>query len=572
MPDSALFPTDAFRRVLNQVIREEGESLLQYSVGRRLHAAAALSGRLPAALRRGGPAEEILIVNGSQQGFDLIARTLVDPGDVVAIEQPTYARAMQAFRSFGARLLPVEWDASRAAARRVRAAVRAAGAQDVLLPAERPQSERTRHGARGRTALAGRRRPLPGARSSRTASTAASTTARGRALPLKAADRAGVVIYIGTFSKILFPGLRLGWLVAPPRDRRASAGRQAAGRSAQQRAAAGGRAPVLRASAARPPHQPRGDREYGRRRALLLASLRRRMPEGVTWTEPQGGFSLLLTLPAGLEATALLPLAIERGVAFSPGPAFFLDGAGERTLRLAFSSVSGGRIDEGVRRLAEAIKAARRQPRAATHGSRAGSRCLISLSDPKRGSHGRAERTETRRSQAHRPGRDAQGRRHHGRHQRRAGEDRRGRGRGLGDGAGARALGHPARRRRGAHVAGEEDPGDPEGGDHPRDGQGPDRPLRRGADPGGARRGLHRRVRGAHAGRRALPHRQVRVPDPVRVRVPRSRRGAAAHRRGRGDDPHQGRGGLRQHRRGRAPHARGGVRRASGSPRSAPRS
>jgi DNA-binding transcriptional MocR family regulator len=95
----------------------------------------------------------------------------------------------------------------------------------------------------------------------------------------------------------------------------------------------------------------------------LLASLRRRMPDDVSWTEPQGGFSLLLTLPAGLEATALLPLAIERGVAFSPGPAFFLDGAGERTLRLAFSSVSGGRIDEGVKRLAEAIKAVRRQPR-----------------------------------------------------------------------------------------------------------------------------------------------------------------------------------------------------------------
>jgi 2-aminoadipate transaminase len=87
------------------------------------------------------------------------------------------------------------------------------------------------------------------------------------------------------------------------------------------------------------------------------------MPEDVTWTEPQGGFSLLLTLPAGLEATALLPLAIERGVAFSPGPAFFLDGAGERTLRVAFSSVSSGRIDEGVKRLAEAIKMARRQPR-----------------------------------------------------------------------------------------------------------------------------------------------------------------------------------------------------------------
>jgi DNA-binding transcriptional MocR family regulator len=102
--------------------------------------------------------------------------------------------------------------------------------------------------------------------------------------------------------------------------------------------------------------------EYARRRAILLAALRRRMPEGVSWTEPMGGFSLLLTLPAGLEAAALLPAAAQRGVAFTPGPAFFLDG-GERTLRLAFSSVAAGRIDEGVRRLAEAIKTAQRQPR-----------------------------------------------------------------------------------------------------------------------------------------------------------------------------------------------------------------
>jgi 2-aminoadipate transaminase len=86
------------------------------------------------------------------------------------------------------------------------------------------------------------------------------------------------------------------------------------------------------------------------------------MPEGTTWTEPSGGYSLLLTLPAGLSASALLPAAIDRGVAFTPGEAFFVDGSGERTLRLSFSSVPGGRIDEGVRRLAEAIRAARRRP------------------------------------------------------------------------------------------------------------------------------------------------------------------------------------------------------------------
>src|SRR5262249_36177118 len=107
MPDSALFPTDAFRRVLNAVIREEGRELLQY------YSAAGyppLRQYLASYLLRFGVEarpEEILIVNGSQQGFDLVARTLIDPGDFVAVEQPTYPRAMQVFRSFGAELLPV---------------------------------------------------------------------------------------------------------------------------------------------------------------------------------------------------------------------------------------------------------------------------------------------------------------------------------------------------------------------------------------------------------------------------------------------------------------------------------
>ena len=87
------------------------------------------------------------------------------------------------------------------------------------------------------------------------------------------------------------------------------------------------------------------------------------MPRETTWTEPTGGFSLLVTLPPGLDAEALLPAAIERGVAFTPGATFFVDGGGARTLRLSFSSVPSARIDEGVRRLAEAIKDVRRQPR-----------------------------------------------------------------------------------------------------------------------------------------------------------------------------------------------------------------
>ena len=167
-----------------------------------------------------------------------------------------------------------------------------------------------------------------------------------------------------------------------------------------------------------------------------------------------------------------------------------------------------------------------------------------------------------------RSGRDAQGRRDHGRGQRRAGEDRRGRRRRGGDGARARPGRHPPRRRRRAHVRSDPDQGHPGGRDDPGHGQGAHRPLRRGAGARGARGRLRRRVRGADARRRGQPHRQVGLQGAVRVRRDQPRRGAAPDRRGRGDDPLQGRGRHRRHRRGRAPPALDPRARSAGCRRS----
>ncbi len=369
MPDSGLFPTDAFRRVLNQVIRDDGSALLQYyPAGGYPPLREYLSTYL---LRFGLEArpDEILIVNGSQQGFDLIARTLIDPGDSVAIEEPTYPRAMQVFRAFGAQLLAVPWDA-----RGPRVDV-----LERLLERHAPKFFYCQPNAHNPTGLTlapetGRRlldlaahHQVPIVEDGFDGSL---NYGDRPAVPLKAADHAGLVIYIGTFSKILFPGLRLGWLVGPrPVLERLQAAKQLADLHTSA---------LLQAAVHRfcerkllDRHVARVAKEYARRRALLLAALRRRMPSEVTWTGPQGGFSLLLTLPSRLDAAALLPAAIERGVAFTPGAAFFVDGGGERTLRLSFSSVAAGRIDEGVRRLAETIKTARGRLRGQTEVARA---------------------------------------------------------------------------------------------------------------------------------------------------------------------------------------------------------
>lgn len=360
MPDSELFPTDAFRRVLNRVIREEGRELLQYYPARGYPP---LREFLAGYLLRFGlevRPDEILIVNGSQQGFDLVGRTLLDPGDFVAIEEPSYPRAMQVFRAFGAQLMPVP--------------MRDGGLDpehlDRLLERQSPKLLYCQPSAHNPTGLTmqdeARKRLLE-------------VAARHRLpimedgfdgslffgprppAPLKALDVSGLVIYIGTFSKILFPGLRLGWIVAAPEllDRLEVAKELADIHTS----------PLIQAAVYHfcrqrllDRHQARVLREYGRRRTALLQALNKRMPAGVTWTENEGGFSLLLTLPVDMDATVLLDRAVPRGVVFTLGNAFFVDGGGERMLRLSFSALPLGQIDEGIKRLAETIRDLQRQP------------------------------------------------------------------------------------------------------------------------------------------------------------------------------------------------------------------
>jgi GntR family transcriptional regulator/MocR family aminotransferase len=360
MPDSGLFPTEEFRRVLNRVIREEGRELLQYYPARGYPP---LREFLAGYLLRFGlevRPDEILIVNGSQQGFDLVARTLLDPGDLVAIEEPSYPRAMQVFRAFGAQLVPVPMVAGGLDPEHLdRLLERQSPKLLYCQPsAHNPTGLTMRPEARARLLEVAVRHRLPIMEDGFDGSLFFGSQAPA---PLKALDASGLVIYVGTFSKILFPGLRLGWIVAAPDliDRLEMAKELADIHTS----------PVIQAAVYHfcrqrllDRHQARVLREYGRRRAALLASLGRRMPAEVTWTQHEGGFSLLLTLPAGQDAEVLLERAAARGVVFTPGNAFFVDGGGERMLRLSFSALPLTQIDEGIRRLADAIRDLQRQP------------------------------------------------------------------------------------------------------------------------------------------------------------------------------------------------------------------
>ncbi len=361
MPDSSLFPIDAFRRVLNQVLRTEGHALLQYSPA---------SGYPPLRryladylVRKGIVVNEadILIVNGSQQGLDLVARTLLNPGDQVVVEGPSYPGALQIFRAYQAEILtvPVGHDGIRR------------NVLEGLLQRHAPKLiyvMPTFQNPTGATiSLDGRRELLAMAAKARVPLVEDDFHNELRyddspVVPLRGLDHKGLVVAIGTFSKILFPGLRVGWIVAPPEVMERLV---IAKRVSDLHTSALIQAAIYHFCRLRllDQHMKRMRVEYRRRRDTLLLALKQHCPPEVTWTHPQGGFSLLLTLPREIDGQSLLPEAAREGVLYMPGSLFYADGSGRNQVRLSFSEIPSERIDEGVRRLTKVINEALRNVR-----------------------------------------------------------------------------------------------------------------------------------------------------------------------------------------------------------------
>jgi DNA-binding transcriptional MocR family regulator len=366
MPDSSLFPIDAFRRVMNEVLRTEGRALLQYSPA---------SGYPPLRryladylVRKGIMVTEsdILIVNGSQQGLDLVARTLLDPGDRVVVEGPSYPGALQIFRAYQAEVLtvPVGEDGIRRDLLEG-LILRLAPKCIYVMPTFQNPTGAT-------VSLEGRRELLAIAAKAQVPIIEDDFHHELRydgapVIPLRGLDRKGLVVAVGTFSKILFPGLRVGWIVAPPEVMERLI---VAKRVSDFHTSALIQASIYHFCRRRllDRHMERMRVEYRRRRDTLLEALSRYSPPEVTWTYPQGGFSLLLTLPQGLDTQSLLPEAAHRGVLYTPGTLFYTDGGGRNQLRLSFSETPVERIAEGVKRLSNVVGAALRrgQPSRAT--------------------------------------------------------------------------------------------------------------------------------------------------------------------------------------------------------------
>jgi DNA-binding transcriptional MocR family regulator len=184
---------------------------------------------------------------------------------------------------------------------------------------------------------------------------------------LKTHPESDAVIYIGTPSKMLFPGLRIGWVAGPePVIRHLSSIKQMADLSGSQ---------LLQAALARfaqsgglKKHMTRVREAYGERVTRLLSALEKHMPKGVTWTRPRGGLSLLITLPAGVDTGELLEEAVDKGVLFTPGRLFFVNG-GANHLRLTFGNIPTQDVEEGVKRLARVLRRALGRPAARTRAA-----------------------------------------------------------------------------------------------------------------------------------------------------------------------------------------------------------
>lgn len=303
-------------------------------------------------------ADDVVVTVGSQQALDLITRIFIDPGDVVLAEGPSYVGALGTFAAYQAKVVHIAMDEEgiipESLAQTIYA-LQTAGSRVKLL-----YTIPTFQNPAGVTLNAARRQQILEI-SQRAGILIVEDNPYGLlgfdGEPMRAlrADNPDGVVYLGSFSKTLAPGFRVGWALAPHaiREKLVLAMESAVlSHSSLTQLAVG------QYLATQPwQEQIKSFRElYRERRDALLSSMDALMPAGVTWTRPGGGFFVWATLPEGLDSKALLPRAVAERVAFVPGSGFYADGGGVRNMRLSYCFPEPDRIREGVRRLAGVIE------------------------------------------------------------------------------------------------------------------------------------------------------------------------------------------------------------------------
>ncbi len=349
LPSPKTFPVEAFAAACDTVLRTDGSAALQYASSEGLPALREwIAQQMPWDLSP----DQVLITTGSQQGLDLVAKVLIDTGSKVLVETPTYLGALQAFTPMEPTIVSVDSDAEGVDMGDLLAKAKGARFLYVLPNFQNPT---------GRSMSEARRQALVKA-----ASAAGLPIVEDNPYgdlwfdqppppPLTARNPEGC-IYLGSFSKVLAPGLRLGYVIAPksimPKLLQAKQAADLHSPTFNQRMVA----EVLKDGFI-DRHVPTIRALYKSQCHAMLDALKKDMAGlDVQWNSPDGGMFLWVRLPAGMSAAELLPKAVDKGVAFVPGAAFYADHADPRTLRLSFVTASVEQIHTGIAALAQAIR------------------------------------------------------------------------------------------------------------------------------------------------------------------------------------------------------------------------
>ena len=360
LPAPETFPIEELVEITNEVLREDGEKALQYGATEGDDRLRELIVELYKNMGFDITLENVMITTASQQGLDLLAKVFIDRGDKVLVGLPSYLGGLQAFKAYGAELLGIEFDENGMRSDDLEAKLielKAANdlpkfiyiIPDFQNPAGVTMPEKRRKEiidiARKYDVLIIEDSPYKEIRFE-----------GEHQESLYALEGNGQVINFGTFSKIFVPGFRIGWIIAHPEiiDKFVKA-KQATDLCTS---------PFVQKIAAK--YMEKGYFEtnlkrtiqlYKEKKDIMMKAFEKYMPEGVTWTKPEGGLFLFITLPEYMDSEILFRKAIEKKVAFVVGHAFYCNGKGRNTMRINFSYVPKELNEIGVKRLAEVIKA-----------------------------------------------------------------------------------------------------------------------------------------------------------------------------------------------------------------------
>ncbi|MGB7820866.1 MAG: PLP-dependent aminotransferase family protein [Candidatus Sulfotelmatobacter sp.] len=365
LPAPDVFPIQRFEEACHKVLTQQAASALQYGATEGYEPLRELIASNMARYGIKAKVENVLITSGSQQALDLIGKLFINAGDRVLVEAPTYLGALQAFNVYGAEYVSVPVDDNGLRTDLVERPLRSGPKFMYILPNfQNPAGTTLSEGRRHQLVLLADRYGIPIVEDD----PYGQLRYEGEHLsPLVVLDREnlrrdngysiGNVIYLSTFSKTLAPGLRLGWIVAPP---------EIIGKLAQLKQGADLHTSTFTQFVAYEvacdgfldKHVKLIRQVYRERRDVMLQALREFFPHTVTWTHPQGGLFLWVTLPEGLDMQAIFKSAIEHDVAFVPGNSFYANDSheGSRHMRLNFSNAAPEQIRVGIGRLATAVK------------------------------------------------------------------------------------------------------------------------------------------------------------------------------------------------------------------------